>query len=146
MEPNEPETVKTSGEDVPAEPPSTEAEASVSHQDLSEWRGRDLIDRDGETIGKLEDVYFDIETDEPQFGTVKEGFLDRRFTFVPLVAVTVGPDSIQVAVTRRRVKDAPSVEREGDELSQADESTLYHYYEMNYTPSHNPSGRRLVRH
>jgi len=145
MEPNDPDTAATSG-DASAEERSTETEATVAHQDLSEWRGRDLIDRDGQRIGKLEDVYFDVETDEPQFGTVKEGFVDRHFTFVPLTAVTVGPDNIQVAVTKQQVKDAPNVEHLGDELSQADESALYHYYEMNYTPSHNPSGRRLARH
>jgi len=146
MEPNEPDPAEASGEPALAEGPSTETGATVAHQDLSEWRGRDLIDRNGQRIGKLEDLYFDIDTDEPQFGTVKEGFLDRHLTFVPLTAVTVGPDNIQVAVTKQQVKDAPNIEHEGDELSQADESALYHYYEMNYTPSHNPSGRRLARH
>ena len=146
MEPNEPDTAEAGGEPASAEEASTEIDTAVEHQDLSEWRGRDLIDRGGQRIGKLEDVYFDIETDEPQFGTVKEGFLDRHLTFVPLTAITVGPDNIQVSVTKQQVKDAPTIEHEGDELSQADESALYHYFEMNYTPSHNPSGRRLARH
>lgn len=42
-------------------------------QNLSDWRGKDLLYSDGEKIGKLEDVYVDGETEEPQFGTVKEG-------------------------------------------------------------------------
>jgi uncharacterized protein YrrD len=138
MEANEPDTSKPDRGDMPADEAGTQTETSVAYEDLGEWRGRDLIDRDGQRIGKLQDVYFDIETDEPQFGTVKEGFLDHHFAFVPLTAVTVGPDRIQVPVTRQQVK--------GDELSQADESALYHHYEMNYTPSHNPSGRRLARH
>ena len=37
-----------------------------------------LIDRDGEKIGKLQDVYVDVESDEPQFATVKEGFIGRH--------------------------------------------------------------------
>ena len=49
------------------------------------WRGRDLNDANGERIGRLEEVYFDVDTDEPQFGTVKEGWLGRHLTFVPLV-------------------------------------------------------------
>ena len=32
-----------------------------------------MLDRDGEKIGKLEDVYIDTETDADEFGTVKEG-------------------------------------------------------------------------
>jgi sporulation protein YlmC with PRC-barrel domain len=145
MEPYEPDITETNSPDAPAVASNAESEATVDHQDLSAWRGRDLIDRDGETIGTLEDVYFDIETEQPQFGTVKEGFLDRHLTFVPLTAVTVGPESIQVAVTKQLVKDAPKMENEGDALTQADESLLYHYYQLVYTPSGNPSGRRLAR-
>jgi hypothetical protein len=143
IEPNEPDTTDTTPETEPAA--TAGANATIGHQDLSEWRGRDLIDRDGERIGKLEDVYFDIETDEPQFGTVKEGFLDRHLTFVPLTAVTIGPDTIQVGVTKQQVKEAPNMEHEGDALTEADESLLYHYYQLNYTPTDKPGGRRLAR-
>jgi PRC-barrel domain len=40
---------------------------------IAEWQGKQLVDRDGEKIGKLEAVYVDVENDEPMFGTVKEG-------------------------------------------------------------------------
>jgi sporulation protein YlmC with PRC-barrel domain len=39
---------------------------------VAEWHGKMLVDRDGEKIGKLQDVYVDVENDEPQFATVKE--------------------------------------------------------------------------
>ena len=32
-----------------------------------------------------------------------------------------------------------------DELSQEDESVLYHHYQLNYTPPDTASGRRLAR-
>src|SRR5512132_1123241 len=48
-----------------------EVEMMVTHRNIAEWHGKQLIDRDGEKIGKLEDVYVDVETDEPVFGTVK---------------------------------------------------------------------------
>ena len=63
------------------------------------------------------------------FGTVKEGLLGRHLTFVPLNGVTIGPNSLQVAVSKALVKDAPNLELHGEELSQDDESALYHYYE-----------------
>lgn len=122
-----------------------EADPTVAHRDFSEWHGKDLVDRDGERIGRLEDVYFDVGTDQPQFATVKEGLIARHLTFVPLTEVTIGPNALQVSASRAEVKDAPNLELEGDELSQADESTLYHYYQLNYTPSDTPSGRRLAR-
>ena len=112
---------------------------------VAEWRGKMLVDRDGERIGKMQDVYVDVENDEPQFATVKEGFIGRHLTFVPLTGITVGPDGLQVAVSKEQVKAAPNIEQHGDELSQADESALYHHYELNYTPLDTESGRRLAR-
>ena len=115
------------------------------HQNIAEWQGKQLVDRDGEKIGKLEAVYVDVENDEPMFGTVKEGLIGRHLTFVPLGAITIGPDNLQVAVSKEQVKDAPNIELQGDELSQTDEKSLYHYYELNYTPPATESGRRLAR-
>ena len=40
----------------------------ANHQNIGEWRGKTLVDRDRQKIGKLEDVYVDVETDEPMFG------------------------------------------------------------------------------
>jgi len=56
----------------------------------------------------LQDVYVDIETDEPQFGTVKEGVFNRHLTFVPLAGVQVSPQSLQVTAT----KEHPDQHRE----------------------------------
>jgi hypothetical protein len=117
----------------------------VVQQNIAEWQGKDLIDSTGDKIGKLQDVYVDVETDEPMFGTVKEGLIGRHLTFVPLAGATYAPDSLQVAVSKEQVKSAPNIELRGDELSQADESTLYHHYELNYTPFETESGRRLAR-
>ncbi len=112
---------------------------------IAEWHGKLLVDRDGEKIGKLEDVYVDVETDEPQFATVKEGFIGRHLTFVPLGGLKVGPDDLQATVTREQVKSAPDIAQHGEELSQEGESALYHHFELNYTPPNIPSGRRLAR-
>jgi len=112
---------------------------------VADWHGKLLVDVDGEKIGKLEDVYVDVETDVPQFATVKEGFIGRHLTFVPLGGLKVGADELQVVVSRAQVQDAPNIELHGEELSQADESALYHHFELNYTPPNIESGRRLAR-
>ena len=122
-----------------------ETEATIMHRGIAEWHGMELVDRDGERIGKLEEIYVDVETDEPQFGTVKEGFFGRHLTFVPLIGITIGPDNLQIAATRDQVKDAPEIALRGEELDQADESALYHHYQLNYIPPDTPSGRRLAR-
>lgn len=117
----------------------------AKHLNIAEWHGKDLVDCAGDRIGKLEDVYVDVETDEPMFGTVKEGLFARHLTFVPLHGITIGPDNLKVAVSKEQVQDAPNIEMHGDELSQAGESALYHHYQLNYTPPETESGRRLAR-
>jgi len=80
-----------------------------------------------------------------QFGTVEEGVIVRHLTFVPLGGIKVDPDGLQVAVSREQVQGAPNIEQHSEGLSQADESALYHHYELNYTPPNTESGRRLAR-
>jgi hypothetical protein len=48
-------------------------------------------------------------------------------------------------VAKALVETAPNIELHGEELSQADESALYHHFELNYTPPDTESGRRLAR-
>lgn len=117
----------------------------MAQLNVGDWHGKMLIDLNGEKIGKLQDVYVDVETDIPQFATVKEGFISRHLTFVPLGGIQVGPDELRVSVTKEQVRTAPDIEMRGDELSQAEESTLYHHFELNYTPIKTESGRRLAR-
>jgi hypothetical protein len=99
----------------------------ATHQNIAQWYGTTLVDLDGEKIGKLEEVYVDVETDEPMFGTVKEGLIGRHLTFVPLGGIEIGPDNLRVRVSKEKVKEAPNIEPHGEELSQDDESALYHY-------------------
>jgi sporulation protein YlmC with PRC-barrel domain len=122
----------------------TEPQQSAG-MNVADWQGKTLIDVNGEKVGKLQDIYVDVETNVPQFAVVKEGFLDRHLTFVPLGGITVGPDSVTVAVSKQQVKEAPNIEQHGGELSPEDESALYHHYGLNYTPPDTPSGRRLGR-
>jgi hypothetical protein len=110
-----------------------------------DWLGKPVIACDGKKIGKLHDVYVDVETDLPQFGTVKKGFFRKHLTFVPLVGVTVSPGGLQVTVTKEQVREAPNLNLHGQEMSQEDESTLYHHFKMNYIVITNESGRRLAR-
>ena len=116
----------------------------VEVQNLADWRGKDLIDRDGDKIGKLEDVYVDTETEQPIFGSVKEGLLAKHLTFVLLVDATASPDGLKVAVSKEQVKDAPNLDQ-GGELDRSAESHLYAYYEQAYAPTQTASGLRLAK-
>jgi hypothetical protein len=142
--PSEPLTDIDTADDDNADDASIASDATVGWR-ASDWLGKVIIARDGEKIGKLHDVYVDVETDVPVFGTVKEGFFGRHLTFVPLIGAYVAPSELHVTVLKEQVSSAPDLDLHGQEMSQEDESALYHHFEMNYTVIANESGRRLAR-
>jgi PRC-barrel domain len=111
---------------------------------IREWRGHDVVDAEGHKIGELEAVYVDTGTDQPSFGTVEVGLPTRhRLVFVPLDGATVGPGYIKVGYDRKQVKDAPSIETDG-ELPAGDEQAVFQHYGLVYQPG-SDGERRLAR-
>src|SRR4051812_16628474 len=91
-----------------------------------EWRGRTVVDRDGEKIGKLEEFYLD-ESDRPAWGAITTGLFGRRRSFVPLGELQPDGDDLRVPFDKDRVKDAPNVDPDA-QLSGEDEDRLYRHY------------------
>jgi uncharacterized protein YrrD len=113
-------------------------------ENLRDWRGRNVLDGNGEKIGTLEDVYFDSESDEPRFLSVSAGRLRHHTILVTAAGVTASPDHLTVAVTKDVAKDAPTMESDSD-LSAEYEERLFRYYGLEYHVGQTPGGRRLVR-
>ncbi len=113
-------------------------------ENIRDWRNHDVVDADGRKIGLLESVYVDTSTDVPAFASVRTGMIGRhRLTFVPLDRATVSPDSVRVAYSRGLVKDAFSIDTDG-ELAAEDEPGLFQHYGLPYQQG--TSGeRRLAR-
>jgi hypothetical protein len=110
--------------------------------DIREWRGHDVVDAEGHKIGELEAVYVNTVTDLPSFATVRVGLPTRhRLVFVPLGEATVGPGYLKVAYDRKQVKDAPSIDTDG-ELPAGDEEAVFTHYGLAYEAS--ADGARLL--
>jgi uncharacterized protein (TIGR02271 family) len=92
-----------------------------------EWRGRNVVDNDGDKIGSLEEVYLDTDSGQPEWATVKTGMLGTKQSFVPLRGASPSGDEVVIAYGKEQVKDAPSVDPDG-ELSTEDEQRLYAHY------------------
>ena len=56
----------------------------IAVENITDWRGQDVVDPAGEKLGKLEQVYFDGETDNATFIAVKSGTFSKNLTLVPL--------------------------------------------------------------
>jgi stress response protein YsnF len=97
-----------------------------------EWRGRTVVDRDGDKIGKLEELYLD-ESDRPAWGAVATGLFGRRQSFVPLADLRPAGDDLQVPYEKDRVKDAPNVEPD-EQLSDDEEDRLHRHYGIGDAP------------
>ena len=79
----------------------------VHAEDSSAWRGQLVIDPDGEQVGKLDDVLFDVGSGTSLLLSVKSGLLGRRTTLIPVEGATVGPDSVRVTYATRTAEPAP---------------------------------------
>ena len=56
----------------------------MATQHVTEWRGQELLDNDGDKIGTIEEIYLDTDTDRPEWALVKTGLFGGKGTFVPL--------------------------------------------------------------
>lgn len=111
--------------------------------DLRDWRGKDVLASDGDKIGRLHDVYFDVETDQPLFIVVDTG---RRGPLVmaPAWNATTSPEDLTLPYQPAAFEQAPTVDPDHG-LSIDDEKTVFAYYKVDYQPSQTGSGRRLMR-
>jgi uncharacterized protein (TIGR02271 family) len=92
-----------------------------------DWRRRTLLDAHGEKLGKIEQVYLDLETEEPEWALVDTGLFSGRSVFVPVGSARPTGEHVLVKATKAQVKAAPSVEA-GRDLSPADEAALMRHY------------------
>jgi uncharacterized protein (TIGR02271 family) len=97
-----------------------------------DWRGRTVVDRDGEKVGKLDEIYLDRQTDEPEWALVSTGLFGAKSSFVPLQGAAPTGEDVRVAYAKEQVKEAPRVEPDG-ELSEQEEGELYRHYGMDYS-------------
>ncbi|WP_195909010.1 PRC-barrel domain-containing protein [Microlunatus sp. Gsoil 973] len=111
---------------------------------IGEWRDKDvLIDAD-EKLGKLADIYYDAESDEPVFLAVRTGMLSQKQVLVPARDLVTSPDHITLPWTKADIDGAPTT-RSGEELPVEDEERAFRHFGLDYTPPASTSGRRLVR-
>ncbi len=99
-----------------------------------EWRGREVVAENGDKIGSLEEVYLDTGSGQPEWATVNTGMFGMKQSFVPLREASPKGGKVTVPYSKDQVKDAPSVDPDG-ELSSEEEERLYSHYGLASTGS-----------
>jgi Domain of unknown function (DUF2382)/PRC-barrel domain len=93
-----------------------------------DWRGRTVVDRSGERIGKLDEIFLDAETDLPEWGAVSSGLLGRRSSLLPLGELeAAGDDELRAPFDKEHVLAAPQTDPDV-ELTPDEEEALYRHY------------------
>lgn len=100
--------------------------------DAYTWQGRDLVGSDGEKIGSIKEIYEDVRTGKPEWGLVTSGLFGTRSQLVPLAGAQPDGENVRITATKDEVKNAPSIEGEG-QLSEDDERRLFEHYNVPYT-------------
>ena len=87
-----------------------------------------VFDRDGEKIGKVDDLFLD-ESDQPEYIGVKMGFLGTNSTLIPFSMASVDEDSqaINVSAEKDKVKNGPSFD-DDREITPDFEREVHGYY------------------
>lgn len=99
----------------------------------------DVIDSDGQRVGRVAQVYLSDRTGDPEWVTVHTGMFGMKQTFVPLTGSRRSGNELRVPFAKEVIKGAPSIDVD-ERLTLEEEAGLYRYYGMQ--PSTIPSQRK----
>jgi uncharacterized protein (TIGR02271 family) len=101
--------------------------STLQKDQLLQQRGQDLYDANGDKIGKIEEIYLDADSGDPEWALVNTGMFGTKSSFVPLRDASDEGGSVSVPYDKSQVKDAPKMDPDG-ELSRTEEDELYRHY------------------
>ncbi len=104
---------------------------AIEKDRMLQFRGEELFDRDGEKVGRIEEIYLDADSGEPEWALVHTGLFGSKRNFVPLAGATEDDGQLRVPVEKGTVKDAPGIEPNG-QLTKPEEAKLYRHYGLEY--------------
>jgi hypothetical protein len=92
-----------------------------------DWEGQTVLDRDGDKIGTIEEIYLVEDTGEPEWALVKLGRLKSHTTLVPLTKARPVEKGVAIAVDKEVVSEAPEIKPDA-EPSEQQVNALYRHY------------------
>jgi uncharacterized protein (TIGR02271 family) len=101
----------------------------ITKNDLRKLLGATAHDPSGDKIGKVGQVYYDDDTDEPKWITVHTGLFGTNESFVPLQGAQLQGGVVTLGYDKQKIKDAPNLAQDRH-LSPEEEVQLYRYYEI----------------
>jgi uncharacterized protein (TIGR02271 family) len=105
-----------------------------------DWRGRELVDAEGDRVGRIEALFHDQDTERPEWAVVKTGLFGTKLSFVPIENAEPNGEDVRVPFSKDQIQDAPKIDDADGQLSQQEEAELYEHYGMSYGERRSDSG------
>jgi uncharacterized protein (TIGR02271 family) len=96
---------------------------------MRSWIGYTAVDRNGDKVGKIEDVYEDDRGSGPEWFAISTGWFGTKLSFAPVHGSRAEGDTLVLPWTKDEIKNSPNFER-NDEIDEGDQ--LYSHYGMGY--------------
>jgi PRC-barrel domain len=95
-------------------------------EEIHAWKGHRLDEIGGATVGKVEGVFVDAETGDPEWVLARMGRFGKR-TLVPARDAVEGVGHVWVPYSRDVIRGAPKVDPAAALTASAERSLLGHY-------------------
>ncbi len=92
-----------------------------------DWEGQTILDRAGEKIGTIEEIYLVEETGQPEWALIKMGRLGRHTTLVPLANANPSDKGVKIGYEKQLVSDAPRIGGDDEPSEQEVVAVCRHY-------------------
>ena len=103
-------------------------------EQLADCRGAAVYDSCGERIGRVEEIFADKPTAEPQWLGIGTGIFGKKQVVVPLASASTSPDGVTVPFSKEQVNDSPEVDVFPNGIGVESERNLYGYYGLELEP------------
>lgn len=100
----------------------------ISREQMSTLIDQDVFDPAGEKVGTVGQAFYDAQTGEPSWVSVRTGLFGMKESFAPLGDARLDKDGVWITASKDTVKDAPRVDVEQGHLGPEEETELYRYY------------------
>ena len=96
-------------------------------QDVEGWKGRTVVDPDGDKVGTLEEFYLDRQSGDPTWAAIRTGLFGTHTSLAPLDGASLAGNDVKLGFSKAAGKDAPRPEVEGA-LTRDEERRLFDHY------------------
>ncbi len=107
----------------------------MDESDIRALMSRELVDRDGKSVGYVECIFNDRETGRPEWLGVMTGKLRHHHVLVPVSDVERANGRVAVPWTKEQVEAAPDYGKPDRSISEEMEREAYRHYGIESAPA-----------